>query len=61
MRTRRLQVTNSSAVSLQNVTAGSHGGGFCAIGEVEIAGRQSRFPTVELKPKMEEVLTLTRA
>ena len=34
----RLQVTNSSVVSLQNVTAGSHGGGFLVLGEVEIAG-----------------------
>ncbi|CAL1141136.1 unnamed protein product [Cladocopium goreaui] len=38
---RRLQVTNSSFVSLQNVTAQKYGGGFHAIGEVEIAGNST--------------------
>ena len=33
-----LEVTNGSFVSLQNVTAGSHGGGFYALGEIVIAG-----------------------
>ena len=37
----RLQVTNSSAVNLQNVTAQNNGGGFVALGEVEIAGNST--------------------
>ena len=37
----RLQVTNSSAVNLQNVTAQNNGGGFVAHGEVEIAGNST--------------------
>ena len=55
-------MTNSSVVSLQNVTAGSHGGGFNALGEAEIAGHSTvNIPTVKLKQQMEEVLTLKRA
>ena len=38
---RRLQVTNSSVLSLQNVTAQNYGGGFNALGEVEIAGNST--------------------
>ena len=34
-------MTNSSAVSLQNVTAQEYGGGFNALGEVEIAGKST--------------------
>ena len=35
------EVTNSSAVTLQNVTAQVYGGGFFALGEVEIAGNST--------------------
>ena len=38
---RRLQVTNGSVVSLENVTAGSHAGGFTSLGQVEIAGNST--------------------
>ena len=34
----RLQVTNGSIVSLENVTARQSGGGFKCLGDVEIAG-----------------------
>ena len=37
----RLQVTKSSCVSLQNVTAQNFGGGFDALGGVEIAGNST--------------------
>ncbi|CAL1156681.1 unnamed protein product [Cladocopium goreaui] len=37
----RLQVTNSSVLSLQNVTAQNYGGGFNALGKVEIAGNST--------------------
>ena len=36
-----LQVTNSSVLSLQNVTTGSNGGGFVALGKLEIAGNST--------------------
>ena len=38
---KRLRVSNSSVVSLENVTAGSHGGAFTALGDVEIAGHST--------------------
>jgi len=37
----RLQVTDGSFLNLEDVTAGSHGGAFVSLGEVEIAGNST--------------------